>query len=64
MLHAKHLCKFSILAEKPTIPYASECTGSYGYLEYEFGIDEFFDLLYGNSFNSGRTRPFKVNRSD
>jgi hypothetical protein len=63
MLDVRHFYKFSISAERQTIPYTSEFTGSYGYFEYEFGVDEFFNLLYGNSFCGGRIRPFKVNRS-
>ena len=57
MLDVRHFFKFSTSAEKPTIPYTSEFTGSYGYFEYEFRVDQFFESLYD------RMKPFKVNRS-
>ena len=63
MIDVRHFYKFSTSTARPTIPYTSECTGSYGCFEYEFGVDEFFKLLYGNSFYSGKIRPFKVSRS-
>ena len=64
MLNVNHVCKFSTPAVKPTVPYISECTGSYGYFEYECRVDKLFKLLYGNSYIMGVTRPFKVYRSD
>ena len=57
MIDVRHFYKFSISAERQTISYTSEFTGGYGYFEYEFGVDQFFESLYD------RMKPFKVNRS-
>ena len=63
MLNVKYLCKLTAESRRPTILKACQYLGNPVYFECEFGVDEFFDLLYGNSFNSSITRPFKVNRS-
>ena len=57
MIDVRHFYKFSTSTARPTIPYTSEFTGSYGYFEYEFRVDQFFESLYD------RMKPFKVIRS-
>ena len=46
MLHAKHLCKLTVIFGPPTTIKTFQNMENYGYFEYEGSLNELFDLLY------------------
>ena len=60
MIDVRHFYKFSTSTARPTIPYTSEFTGSYGYFEYELSIGRLLYVLYDVPYVAASMRTFKV----
>ena len=51
MLHAKHLCKLTVIFGPPTTIKTFQNMENHEYIEYEGSLNELFDLLYGCYYN-------------
>ena len=51
VLHAKHLCKLTVIVGPPTETKTFRNMGNHEYFEYERSLNELFDLLYGCHYN-------------
>lgn len=51
MLHAKHLCKLTVIFGPPTTTKTFKNMENHEYFEYESSLNELFDLLYNCHHN-------------
>jgi hypothetical protein len=51
MLHAKHLCKLTVIFGPPTTTKTFQNMENHEYFEYEHSLNELFDLLYNCHHN-------------
>ena len=51
MLHAKHLCKLTVILEPSTTIKTFQKMENHEYFEFERSLNELFNLLYGRYYN-------------